>query len=211
MVCVIVVVMAMAVSVRMGAVVMFLNARTNLSGVAFERVAAKQEKTFDVDEQRTIDWRAGGFQHTGDPELFIVDVAVFGGVGRLERVADAHVILPRNGRADDAGEEIILREIFAGCERDVVQTPEHLRRRSHDAERAIVIARVAGDRLFDPRREFAVLLVASARGREELLVVRPGDVLDRPSEVVDGIEHELVLAPLFADDEVVAQPGAVRK
>ena len=45
----------------------------------------------------------------------------------------------------------------------------------------------------------------------EFLVVGVGNVLDRTSQVVDRVEHQVELAPLGAHDQVVAQARVVQE
>ena len=175
-------------------------------------VFVEQVETFDVDEQGAIVGSAGGLQHAHDLEgVMLVSITGVGeSVRGLELVSDLEARPAGHGRADDGFEEMLVLEVATArlegvfLAAGVLELVEQLGDGADDAKALVIVPQAIRDRRLHKRGEFA----RRARDVDELFVKAVGDVFDRVLQVIDGVQHQLQLASLFAHDQVISARAA---
>ena len=81
----------------------------------------------------------------------------------------------------------------------------HLEHFGHGPDHAVAFVIVSQAKRHDLDHVLGVLTL------DELLVEGPGDILDRCTQVVDGVQDELQLAPLGTHNQVVALRRAAKR
>ena len=179
------------------------------------RVPLLEEEAFHVHVHAAVDGRVGAGQDARDAKG-IVHRAVVGPVRGRERVADREAEASCHLVAEDASEEVVVAEVDAG--REAERTPVDGRHpvegggvRADHAVAAEVIPHADRHGRLHAGGIAPGHAVRPLRRRQELPVEVPGNVLDRPADEVDAVEHQLERAPLGADDHVVAEAAPARE
>ena len=200
--------LAFVIVLRPRLVVVLLQGRSYLAGVAADAV-----KAFDVDEQGVVVGRAGGLQDAHHGEGPVLVVALGAGLMRgPERVAQFQPELPGRGGAGHAVEVVVPAEVVALGEfvdLDVflvavlVRQFEHIRR---GADHTLVLIGIAqADWHRHPH-----LAQGDVFTTVQLLVNAVGQRGDRLADIEHVGEHQVQVAALGrTDDQVVALAATV--